>query len=99
MSAEYGRTGGAVINMVHRSGTSEFHGVLYEFLRNNVFDANNFFNNARNIKRPVYKQHDFGFSAGGKRWQRRNKLATVHAHCSGKLSGTSAISMRATRPT
>jgi hypothetical protein len=49
MSAEYGRTGGAVINMVHRSGTSQFHGVLYEFLRNNALDANGFFNNLNGL--------------------------------------------------
>ena len=41
------------------------HGTAYEFLRNTELDANNFFNNARGIARPIYKQHDFGFSAGG----------------------------------
>jgi len=65
LSAEYGRTGGAVINMVHRSGTSEFHGVLYEFLRNNVFDANGFFNNANNRGKAAFRYNQFGATAGG----------------------------------
>jgi hypothetical protein len=67
MSAEYGRTGGAVINMVHRSGTSQFHGVLYEFLRNNKLDANGFFRN-RNLstaKRTGFKRNIFGGTLGG----------------------------------
>lgn len=65
MSAEYGRTGGAVINMVHRSGTSEFHGVLYEFLRNNAFDANGFFNNLNGREKAAFRYNQFGFTAGG----------------------------------
>ncbi|MBL8216441.1 MAG: TonB-dependent receptor [Bryobacterales bacterium] len=65
MSAEYGRTGGAVINMVHRSGTSEFHGVLYEFLRNNAFDANGFFNNLNGRQKAAFRYNQFGFTAGG----------------------------------
>jgi hypothetical protein len=65
MSAEYGRTGGAVINMVHRSGTSEFHGVLYEFLRNNSFDANGFFNNLNRRQKAAFRYNQFGFTAGG----------------------------------
>lgn len=65
MSAEYGRTGGAVVNMVHRSGTSEFHGVLYEFLRNNAFDANGFFNNLNGRQKAAFRYNQFGFTAGG----------------------------------
>ncbi|MEZ5402844.1 MAG: carboxypeptidase regulatory-like domain-containing protein [Bryobacteraceae bacterium] len=65
MAAEYGRTGGAVVNMVHRSGGSQFHGVLYEFLRNNSFDANGFFNNLNGRQKAAFRYNQFGFTAGG----------------------------------
>jgi hypothetical protein len=74
--AEYGHAGGGVMTFVSKSGTNQFHGSAYEYLRNNDFDSNNFFNNAagRNadgsLKKPVpiYKQNDFGFTAGGPVW-------------------------------
>src|ERR1051326_7992258 len=44
-AAEFGRSGGGIINMVIKSGGNQFHGVLYEFLRNSQFDANDFFSN------------------------------------------------------
>lgn len=66
--AEYGHAGGGVMNFVSKSGTNEFHGSAYEFLRNNAFDANNFFNNRAGIAIPIYKQHDFGASVGGPVW-------------------------------
>ncbi len=62
---EYGHAGGGVMNFVSKSGTNQFHGSAYEFLRNNAFDANNFFNNRAGIKIPIYKQNDFGASIGG----------------------------------
>lgn len=65
MSAEYGRTSGAVVNMVHRSGGSQFHGVLYEFLRNNALDANGFFNNLNGRAKAPFRFNQFGFTAGG----------------------------------
>ncbi len=65
LSAEYGRTGGAVVNMVHRSGTREFHGVLYEFLRNDKLDANGFFNNRNGRKKAPFRYNQFGFTLGG----------------------------------
>ena len=64
-SAEYGRTGGAVVNMVHRSGGSEFHGVLYEFLRNDKLQANNWFSNANGRDRAPFRFNQFGGTLGG----------------------------------
>jgi outer membrane receptor protein involved in Fe transport len=66
--AEFGHAGGGVMNFVSKSGSNTFHGSAYEFIRNNAFDANNFFNNREGIPIPVYKQHDFGGSFGGPVW-------------------------------
>ncbi len=65
LPAEYGRTGGAVVNVVSRSGTKEFHGVLFEFLRNNVLDANGFFNNRNGRNKAAFRYNQFGLTAGG----------------------------------
>ena len=65
LAAEYGRTGGAVVNMVHRSGTSKFSGVLYEFLRNDAFDANGFFNNLNGRDKAAFRFNQFGATVGG----------------------------------
>ncbi len=61
--AEFGRGLGGTINISLRSGTNEFHGVLFEFLRNDKLDANNFFNVGR--ARPAFQQNQFGGAAGG----------------------------------
>src|SRR5262249_16692813 len=61
MSAEFGRSGGAVLNVTVKSGTNNFHGTAYEFLRNNALDARNFFDQ----KIPPFKENQFGFSFGG----------------------------------
>ena len=65
--AEYGHAAG-VMTFVSKSGTNSFHGSAYEFLRNNDFDANNFFNNAARIPNSIYKQNDFGATVGGPVW-------------------------------
>ena len=59
--AEYGRTSGGVINVVTRSGTNNFHGSLYEFLRNSAFDARNFFDGP---VIPPFRRNQFGGSGG-----------------------------------
>lgn len=65
LSAEYGRTGGAVVNLVTRSGTNEFHGALWEFLRNDLFDANGYFNNLNNRDKAAFRFNQFGGTVGG----------------------------------
>jgi Carboxypeptidase regulatory-like domain len=66
--AEFGHSGGGNMTYVSKSGANDFHGSVYEFVRNNDFDANNFFNNASNIANSIYKQNDFGATAGGPIW-------------------------------
>ena len=64
-SAEYGRQPGGQISIVTRSGTNQFHGSLFEYLRNTIFDANNWFSNFNHQPRPPEQQNDFGGTFGG----------------------------------
>ena len=64
-SAEYGRNGGGVISVVTKSGTNTWHGSAFEFLRNDAFNANTFFNNANGLSRDVLKRNQFGGTVGG----------------------------------
>ncbi|MBI1791196.1 MAG: TonB-dependent receptor [Acidobacteria bacterium] len=69
--SEYGRSAGGQVEMVTKSGTNEFHGSAYEFLRNTALDANSFFNNRQGLPREVLRRNQFGASIGGP--IRRNK--------------------------
>src|SRR5216684_3388992 len=64
-SAEFGRSGAAVLNATIKSGTNNFHGAAWEFFRNDKLDAADFFENAGGIKKGALRQNQFGFSAGG----------------------------------
>jgi hypothetical protein len=68
-SAEYGFTSGGVINAITRSGTSQFHGSAYEFLRNSAMDAANYFENANGLPKAGFRRNQFGASAGGPVWK------------------------------
>jgi len=64
-SAQYGRAGGGVFNIVTRSGTNSFHGTAYDYLRNDVLNANTFFGNRAGLKKPPFRFNQFGATLGG----------------------------------
>jgi len=73
-SAEYGRNSGAIVNIATRSGTDHFHGEAYDYLRNNYFDARNFFNvrtssTGASLPQSVLKRNQFGGDFGGPIWK------------------------------
>ena len=64
-SAEYGRNGGGVISVVTKSGTNQWHGSAFEFVRNDAFNANNYFNIESGLPRNVLKRNQYGATFGG----------------------------------
>jgi hypothetical protein len=64
-AAEYGRQPGGLISIVTRSGTNQFHGDVYDYLRNSYFDANDWFADAESVPKPGLRQNDFGGVVGG----------------------------------
>lgn len=62
---EYGRQPGAQVAIVTRSGTNQFHGSAFNYLRNDKLDANSWFGNYNGLRRPALRQNDFGFTVGG----------------------------------
>jgi hypothetical protein len=65
MAAEYGGSGGGIINIVTKSGTNQYHGAMFEFLRNSAMDSNGFFSNASRIPLASFKRNQFGAAFGG----------------------------------
>lgn len=65
-SAEFGRSSGGVVNIQIKSGSNDFHGSGFEFLRNDKLDANDFFNNKFGRARPPFRQNQFGGTFGGR---------------------------------
>ncbi len=62
---EFGRFAGGVINLISKSGSNNFHGTAYEFLRNKVLNANAFFSNAAGLPTPAFTQNQYGANLGG----------------------------------
>ena len=67
-SAECGRAGGAVILVQTKSGTNQFHGDAYDFIQNDIFNANGFFSNRAGIARQIVRRHQYGGTFGGPIW-------------------------------
>ena len=63
--AAYGRFGGGNISVITKAGGDAFHGTIFEFVRNNILNANDFFRNETGQQRPDLKQNQFGFTLGG----------------------------------
>jgi hypothetical protein len=64
VSAEFGRFNGGVVNLTTKSGTSNFHGEIYEFLRNEALNARNYFTPATSSK-PIFRRNQYGAALGG----------------------------------
>ncbi|MGC1872111.1 MAG: TonB-dependent receptor [Acidobacteriaceae bacterium] len=64
-NAEFGHSTGAVVNAVIKSGTNHFHGDVWEYWRNDVLNANLFFNDLNHTAKPEYRQNIFGGTVGG----------------------------------
>src|ERR1700686_1068208 len=65
LGAEWGRFAGGVVNLTTKGGTSVLHGEVYEYLRNRIFNANDYFLNAAGKPRPAWVQNQVGVEAGG----------------------------------
>jgi hypothetical protein len=90
-NAQYGRNSGGIVNAATKAGTNEWHGDLFEFVRNDVLNANNFFSNKGGVPKPPYKLNQFGGSIGGpiqknksfifgyfqQTYQRKNEATTI----------------------
>lgn len=70
-SAEYGRAAGGVVTVTTKSGGNDFHGLLYEYHRNRIFDSNDFFSNRLGRDRPQRVQNQFGGNVGGPIWKNK----------------------------
>ncbi len=64
-TAEYGRNGAGIVSVVTKSGTNQFHGSAFEFLRNEALNANTFFRNREGLPKEILKRNQFGFTVGG----------------------------------
>ena len=69
--AAYGRGTGANVDVVSRTGSNAFHGTAWEFLRNDLLNANDFFSKLTQQPRPILKQNQFGVAVGGPVWRNR----------------------------
>jgi len=91
-NAEYGRNAGGIVSVVTKSGTNELHGALFDYVRNNAFNANAFFNNQGGVPINILKRNQFGAEVGGPVWipkvfNGKNRLFFMTAWQSQRLTG------------
>ena len=67
--AQYGKTDGGVVSLVTKGGTNDFHGGVFEFLRNDHLDANSWTNNRSGLAKTIFQRNQFGGSLGGPIWK------------------------------
>ena len=67
--AQFGKSDGGVVNMITRGGSNEFHGSIFEFLRNDKLDANAWSNNRAGLPRVLFQRNQFGAAVGGPIWK------------------------------
>lgn len=93
--AQSGRSGGAAVVLVTRSGTPQFHGTLFHFFRNDVLNANSFFFNQTGQDRPVLKQNQFGGNLGGPVWKEKTYFFFSYQGTRQRngLSGSSSLNL------
>jgi hypothetical protein len=65
VSSQYGSSAGSINNLITKSGTNAFHGSAWEYVRNDVFDANEYFLNQQSVKKPALRFNQFGGTVGG----------------------------------
>jgi hypothetical protein len=100
-NAEYGRNGGGIISVVTKSGTNQFHGSFYDYVRNDYFNANLYFNNSNGLPTPILKRNQFGTTIGGpvyipKVFHGRDKLfflSSYQGQRQSSLSQTSKVTL------
>lgn len=90
--AEFAQSGGGAIDVVTKSGTRQLHGSAFEYLRNEVTDARNYFDDP-GLPRPIFRQNEFGAAAGGPAWPWKNTFFYGIYEGIRRKSGNSALSI------
>ncbi len=103
--AEYGRNGGATVNLITKSGTRDFHGTAYWYKRHEMFNANSFFNNRSGLAKTKYRFNTRGATLGGPgtipglRSATKDKLFFFYSYDDNPSTTTPASSSKTTMPT
>jgi len=84
--AQFGKSDGGVVNMITRGGSNEFHGSIFEFLRNDKLDANSWSNNRAGLPRVLFQRNQFGAAVGGPVW--KSKRLFFHGAYEGLRQGS-----------